>query len=98
MGSHQQGHCRTGSQCRTNESLVRRALQKRKLQTLELRLRAESHAFRLQNTNWWPLETESSRANARNVRAFPVSLPTRQNNWTAWLGRQDSNCQMTIFV
>ena len=51
MGSRQQGHCRTGSQCRTNEFLVRRAMQKRKLQTLELRLRAESHAFRLQNTN-----------------------------------------------
>ena len=52
MGSRQQGHCRTGSQCRTNKSQVRRAMQKRKLQTLELRLRAESHASPKIRISW----------------------------------------------
>jgi hypothetical protein len=72
------------------------ALQKRKLENLELRLRGETRAFRPANKNqYWP-ETESVRANARNVVTFPQSLLTRQNNRTVWLGWKDSNLQMSI--
>ena len=80
LGSRQQDHCRTASQCRTNESLVRGALQKRKLENLELRLRGESRAFRPKMGIRWAPETELSRANSRNVGTFPQSLPPRKIN------------------
>ncbi len=44
-------HCRTGLQSLTTESLVEFRMQKRKLKNLELRLRAETRAFRPENWN-----------------------------------------------
>jgi hypothetical protein len=43
------GHCRTQSQCKTNESLAPLALQKWKLEKAELRLRGEIRLFQPEN-------------------------------------------------
>jgi hypothetical protein len=81
-------HCRTRSQCRTNESLIRRALQKRKLQILEQRLRAECHAFRLENSNYWAPDTEPSRVTHGISGLFrKVSRRAKIIGLRGWAGR-----------
>jgi hypothetical protein len=73
-GTRRDGDCRAIVEpvsVNDKRSLVDFTMQKRKLEIFELRLGDETRAFRPVNENWYAPETESVRANARNVGTFP---------------------------